>query len=289
MVSSVLAQLKRRLAERLVGAGIESGEARREMELIVEHVCGWRSAQQILRAGEPIEVLQLRAIEAIVEQRCKRVPLQYCFEYGWFFGEKLIVRRGVFIPRTDTETVVVAVEKRLTDLGLDRPTLFEIGTGSGAISVLLLKRNSKLTITACDINPEALAVASANADALGVSNRLELKSGDWRTTCEGKWTGVISNPPYIPRSQAPTLEPEVGVYEPEAALFGGGDDGLDFYREMARHARDHVDTTFGFTTVEVGNGQADAVCGIFLSNKWSKCDVAFDVNGIPRAVTAAAQ
>jgi release factor glutamine methyltransferase len=284
-----LDQARRWLSQRLGSAGVEKEEAACEAQLIVEHVVGHDRSQQILHAQEQISNQQEAEMEAILRKREARVPLQYCLGYGWFMGMKLAVRPGVFIPRTDTETVVVVAHQLLLDLKLDKAVVAEIGIGSGAISIAMLRLMPGLHIVACDVSEDALTVAKENAVLQKVSDRLTLLAGDWRQVLPLEADAIVSNPPYIPAHEKDSLEPEVKDNEPSGALFGSGLDGLGFYRELSCEGFRHLRNRRGFVAVEVGDGQAQAVSGILLARDWKNPAIHNDVNGLPRVVSAIAQ
>ncbi len=282
---SSLAQLKKELAGALRAAGIESLESQREAELIFEHVTGLTPAQQVLKANDPIDDEQWRVIRSILRRRAQRVPLQYCLGSADFMGLKLAVCPGVFIPRTDTESLVeVALE--LT-AGLPAPHLAEIGCGSGAITIALLKRLADARLTAIDISPAAVAATRQNALAHKVFERMTLVHGPWISCLPDNLDAIVSNPPYIPRSQAGSLDREVGEHEPPEALFGEDDDGLGFYRKLSTIAPGHLKGG-GFVVLEVGDGQAEQVRSIFRDKGWQRISTHADVNGLLRVVSAVA-
>ncbi len=125
-----------------------------------------------------------------------------------------------------------------------------------------------------------------NAISNGVANRLRIECGDWRSHLPDDIDILISNPPYIARSQAPGLLPEVGVHEPEEALFGSGEDGLGFYRDFASLVPARFRNGTGTIAVEVGDGQSGSVSQIFASQGWVELTVDLDMSRSPRVVTA---
>lgn len=286
-----LRETKKEIVAHLVSFGIENGEARVEADMIIESVSGMSNSKQLVCDDLPMTEKQLDKAERLLAERARRRPIQYCLGEAQFLDLKLKVREGVFIPRTDTETVVEAAlelaQSLARSLPADRPIkVLEIGVGSGAIAVGLLKKNERLRVTGTDINEEALALTAENAALHRVADRLSLKSeGLWWTLSE-RFDLIVSNPPYIPQDQQSTLEPEVVYFEPHEALFGRDPDGLRFYRKLSTTAADLLDSTGGFIVVEVGDGQADPVKAIFAEAGWEKVTSLRDVNGISRVVTA---
>jgi release factor glutamine methyltransferase len=281
---ATLDDVRKSLTERFVAAGIDAEDISRELDLLVQHVTGWSAAEQHLHDGEPLEEDQLMAIEEIAEQREIRVPLQYCLEEAWFMGLKFNVRPGVLIPRADTETLVETALKFLEPI--ENPWVLDVGTGSGAIAISMAKLRPTMRVIALDISDKALRIALENARLHGVSERIQFVKTDWLTQEPSqKFDALISNPPYIPTSLATTLAPEVRMHEPKEALFGLDEDGLGFYRNLSQTAPEHLGSG-GFIAVEIGHGQADAVREIFAHEPWRNLEVHYDLNKIPRVISA---
>jgi len=266
-----------------MAAGIEAGESRREAELIVKHVTGLSLAEQVLRAGEPLDREPLGVIAALSGERVKRVPLQYCLGYAYFCGMKLTVRPGVFIPRVDTEILVEVACRRLSSL--EAPSVADIGAGTGAVAIAILARVPDARLQALDLSEVAVSLCRENALHIGVMDRLTVSLADWRAALAYELDAIVSNPPYIPRSKKPELDPEVALYEPELALFGDDEDGLRFYRELCTLAPAHLKPD-GFIAVEVGDGQTQTVIDIFCEGRWRQVEVHEDLNKLPRVISA---
>ncbi len=140
--------------------------------------------------------------------------------------------------------------------------ILDLGVGSGAILLALLAERPAARGLGVDISEEALAVARENAANLGLAARAALLRGDWTAGLEpASFDLVVSNPPYIPTADIPTLDPEVRQYEPLEAL-DGGPDGLDAYRRLAPEILRALKPG-GHFVVEIGHDQAEAVVGLF--------------------------
>jgi len=172
-----------------------------------------------------------------VEKRAKFMPIQYIVKRQEFMGLDFYIEEGVLIPRGDTEILVEKVIKIYEDeFSPNKVKIMDIGTGSGAIVVSLGKYIKNSILTAIDISPKALTIASMNARFNCVENKITFHLGSLFSPIHGKdeyksYDFIISNPPYIPRGIVETLDPGVKDYEPRLAL-DGGEDGLDFYREI---------------------------------------------------------
>ncbi len=280
-----LGTVKREIVTKLISFGIEESEASAEATIMVEHVLEIRPAQQLLSMRTKPSDQQLAQLDTIIGARARRVPIQYILGEAYFMGLKLKIRSGVFIPRPDTETLVEVTAANLKKLFPDQPiSMLEIGIGSGAISVSLLHLMDNLSVVAVDVSTDALELAAENAKAHKVDSRLVLKrESQWWTVGRG-FNALISNPPYIPRHQAPTLQKEVADYEPDLALYGMDEDGLGYYRQIGQLAIEVLNPECGFVAVEVGDGQAQDVRKIFEQNGFSTVELHNDLCQIPRVV-----
>lgn len=287
---ATIKSIKQNLRKRLEEIGIDQTEARAETDLIIGHVTELTSAQQALQADSPLSLAAVEAIERIMERRILREPIQYCLGHAWFMGLKFSVCPGVFIPRSDTETLVQVVLDLLgTELSCHDGDLriLEIGVGSGAIAVTLLSRLSRARVTAYDVSKRSIEITQENARAHGVSERLSLINDDWLNVSGQSFNVIVSNPPYIPPSKNSELAPEVAHHEPTLALFGTDEDGLGHYRSMAERMRD-VLIKPALIAVEVGDNQSQSVKEIFSRSGWSKPAIHHDLSGLPRVVSARA-
>ncbi len=281
-----LKEIKNKLAARLNQLEIEQAEAQAQADLIIEHVTGWSKTEQFLNVDEHLNDEQLQAIEAIAQARELRKPLQYCLGYAYFCGLKLAVGPGVFIPRTDTETIVTTTVAALKNI--QSPRLCEIGPGSGAISIALLKALPQAEIIAIDLSEKAIAQTKANAIAHGVFGSLKLVHDNWSNALEANCkpnslSAIVSNPPYVERQAV--LTPEVRNWEPELALFGESDDELAFYKQISTAANKYL-AADGILVLEFGDGQKPAVETILRDAGWNKIETKSDINGLARVVLA---
>jgi release factor-specific protein-(glutamine-N5) methyltransferase/tRNA threonylcarbamoyl adenosine modification protein (Sua5/YciO/YrdC/YwlC family) len=205
----------------------------------------------------------------------------------------LDVGPGVLIPRPETEELVDLALQTLRlrpawgqpeQAGTGAPTIVDVGTGSGAIA-LSLAQEAGVRVLAVDASREALAVAAANAEALGLSDLLELREGDLLAgVADGSLDLVVSNPPYVRAGDIPGLEPDVRLFEPVAAL-DGGPDGLDVYRRLVPEAARAL-RPGGALLLEVGEDQAADVGGLALDAGFALVAVHKDMSRKERMVEA---
>lgn len=261
----------------LARAGIEG--ARGEARLLLSHATGWPRERLIgyPEAMVPDVVPFLRA----VERRAGREPMSHILGRREFWGRDFRVGPQVLDPRADTETLI---EAALTwAKGRAGPLrVLDFGTGSGAILLTLLAELPGSTGLGVDLSAEALAMAAANAEALGLAGRVRFLQGSWGDGIEEPFDLIVSNPPYIRSEDIAGLEPEVARHEPHLALDGGAD-GLAAYRSLMPHAA-RLKAAEGRIALELGIGQADAVAEIARQAGLLPMGTARDLAGIDRVL-----
>lgn len=231
-----------------------------------------------LNFDKPLSDQELATFRTMVARRAKREPLQYILGTQEFMGLEFQVTPAVLIPRHDTEVLVTEAIQRAQAL----PSILDIGAGSGCVAVALAQALSGTEISSVDISPEALEVARGNAERNGVA--VHFFQGSLFEPFAGRRFGmVVSNPPYIPKHDLDTLQPEVRGFEPVNALDGGAD-GLDFYRSIVAQAPEHL-LERGWLLFEVGAGQAPDVLALLEQGGFSAGTfTAQDPAGIERVV-----
>ena len=204
-------------------------------------------------------------------------PLAYLVGEREFHGLTLRVNPDVLVPRPDTETLVDWALDLLPTLGLDRPRVLDLGTGSGAIALAVAHRSPGASVTATDLSPAALAVAQANATRLGLD--LAWAEGAWWQALapDAQFDLVLSNPPYIAGDDPhlPALR-----HEPLLALTPGGD-GLGALREIIHGAPTHL-AAGGWLLLEHGWDQQPAVSAELQRAGFRQLGTRCDIEGRPR-------
>ena len=207
-------------------------------------------------------------------------PVQYAVGGCEFMSLWFEVNSHTLIPRSDTEILVETIIERYRNF--ENVNIFEIGTGSGCISVSLAYYLPKARVIAVDISKGALDVARKNGESMGVMGRTEFLECDIMAgfpEFEYLPDVVVSNPPYIPKSDIEMLEKKVKDFEPMTALDGGAD-GLDFYRRIAGTVPIAPN---GMLAFEVGIGQAGQVAQI-MGERFCNIEIIKDLSGIDRVV-----
>jgi release factor glutamine methyltransferase len=271
---SVLAAATRRLAE----AGVPSPEY--DAAELLAHVLGTSRAQ--LFAVETVAPAQLVELDALVDRRAGREPLQHLTGVAHFRHVALAVGPGVFVPRPETELLAGwAIEEAST---LDRPVVLDLGTGSGAIAATVADEVPTARVHALELDERAHQWAERNLAGTGV----DLRQGDLAAAFDdlaGQVDVIASHPPYIPLDAWESVAPEARDHDPEMALWSGGD-GLDAIRALEARAavllRDG-----GVIGVEHADVQGESAPAVFAdSGRWAEVKDHRDLADRPRFLTA---
>ncbi len=255
-------------------AGIEN--PRREARLLVAHALGL-TRESLLRA--PYEEADWLAVAAVVQRRTAREPMAYILGCREFWSLDFAVSPATLIPRPETETLIEAAITARPDRRSVRRVL-DLGTGTGCLLLAALTEFPQASGVGTDRSAEAVALARANADALGLSDRAAFACGDWAEAICGRFDLVLCNPPYIASGEMAALAPEIRLHEPQAAL-EAGPDGLGSYRRVIA-GLPRLLSDGGLAVLELGAGQAQAVAAIAQREKFVM-GLRPDLAGIPRA------
>ena len=273
-------ELLRWTTDHFTAKGIET--PRLDAECLLAHALDLRRLDLYLRYEQPVMADERsRYRELVVKRVSERVPVSLLVGEKEFWSLPFKVSSEVLTPRPDTETLVEAALARLPAEGLGHRVL-DVGTGSGAIALSLARERPKASITATDISPSALQIARLNADELQVGETVRFLEGSLFEPVRGeRFELIVSNPPYLARSVAGSLAPEL-AHEPELALFGG-EDGYAVLRPFAAGVKEMLEPG-GWTAVEVDPGQADAVGGWLTEAGLTEVETLRDLGGRPRVV-----
>ena len=214
---------------------------------------------------------------AAAKKRTEGYPLQYIIGNWEFFGRKFFVGEGVLIPRPETELLCEAVLKYYSRSM--PPKIVDLCSGSGCIAITLAKELSGAEVTAVELYDGAFGFLEKNNALHG--NAVRALKRDALEPFE-KFDCIVSNPPYITGEEMKELQTEV-TFEPETALFGG-DDGLDFYRAIAKNWFEHLNEG-GMIAFEIGDTQGKEVADILTENGYKDAAVRKDYEGRDRVVT----
>ena len=245
------------------------------------------TAEMILSRRDEIVPREIRwAVNAAIDRLLQEEPLAYVLGEWEFYGLPLYVTPDVLIPRDDTCAVVELAIKNALFLERD-PRVLDLCCGSGCIGLAVASRVVDARVTLADLSQEALAIAKKNLQRNKFGGRITCVKTDAMSEPPaflGKFDMIISNPPYITGEEMKQLPGSVVNFEPHMALYGG-EDGLDFYRSIAKNYASALKPG-GFLAFEFGMGQGDAVCAILAENGYTVLERTRDYNDRERAVIA---
>lgn len=271
-------------------------DARRDAETLLLHTLQITHAQLLANPVRQLTPREQALYQESISRRLRHEPIQYITGRQEFYGLALCVTPAVLIPRPETELLVEAILSHFKPRADAPLRIADVGTGSGAIAIALAVHLPHAEITAIDISPEALKIAEENAMAHNLARRIRFLQADLLALPISRlpqsksvqsqpfehFDAIVSNPPYVPSTEAPELHPQVRDYEPALALFAGPA-GLDIYRRLIPLARAALQPD-GLLALEIGYNQRDAIAAL-LAN-WRNVTFLDDLQRIPRAVLA---
>jgi len=228
-----------------------------------------------------VSVESKKAFEKLLRRRIKGEPLAYVTGRREFYSRSFIVTPDVLIPRPETETLTELAIK--TARRMKKPRILDLGTGSGCIAVTVFVEVGNCEVFASDISAAALEIAEKNALANNARIRC-INSNLLGCFAESSFDIIISNPPYVSKTEYSELSEEIKFHEPSTALLGGKD-GLEYMRKIAAEAG-RILHKGGFLLLETGVGQAQNVKEIVCENGFSDVHFETDYNGVKRVVKA---
>ena len=260
----------------------------REARWIVERASGWEGGELWRHVADLAPARAVAFVEGMIERRRTGGPLQYVLGRWSFRGLELLIDRRVLIPRPETEVVAGAAIVAARAMGGGRPTVVDLGTGSGAIGLAVASEVPGARVWATDRFPEALAVARANVAGSGsaTGTRVRLLEGDWWDALPGELRGavdvVVSNPPYVARGE--DLPPEVEEWEPTQAL-RAGPTGREALEVIVGGAPEWLARP-GVLVVELAPDQAEPMAAFARRAGFAAVQVVDDLAGRPRVLVA---
>lgn len=284
-VPLALSTVVRRAAERLAAAGI--ADAHVDAELLAAHVLG--AGRGVVQAaairGDAIDAADARRLDELAERRATRVPLQHLTGTAPFRHLELRVGPGVFVPRPETEMVAQLAIDALAAAASSEPIAVDLGTGSGAIALAMATEVPHAQVFAAENSVEAFVWTKENFALVGAPNaRLAFIDLDRAfPELDGRVSVVASNPPYVPDEAIPR-DPEVRLFDPPAALYGGAD-GLDVIRVLSRVGL-RLAHPGGTIVIEHGEWQGPAVRELLTADGWRAASTHPDLTMRDRATTA---
>ncbi|SIQ64114.1 [protein release factor]-glutamine N5-methyltransferase [Rhizobium sp. RU35A] len=277
-LSAVLALCRARLAE----AGL--ADAATDARVLVAGLLDLSPTELLLRGDRVVDAADRVRIEAALARRIAREPVHRILGARDFYGVRLTLSPETLEPRPDTEILVEAMllpaRQLIARKGSAR--LLDLGTGTGAIALALLKEIPELQAVGVDLSSGALETARRNADLNDVAERFSTVESRWFDRLVGRFDIIVSNPPYITRDVIAELDPDVRRYDPMLAL-DGGPDGLDAYRAIAGGIDNFLEED-GWIGLEIGFDQKQTVTALFSDAGYTLTDAFRDYGGQDRVL-----
>lgn len=257
--------------------GIE--EARLNIEHLLAHVLKLRRMEMYLQFDRPLSDAELEPLRDLVKRRAAREPLQHLLGTVEFLGREFLCDGRALIPRPETEHLCEMLVTRFQAAPPRR--VIDVGTGSGIIALSLAGAWPDAAVEAVDLSEAALALATENAQRLGLTERVRIQRSDLLSNTEGEFDLIVANLPYIASAEIPELAEEVRR-DPHSAL-DGGEAGLDLVNRLIVDAPRQLR---GLLALEIGHTQSEAVCALLKANNYQDIEAASDYQGRNRFVLA---
>lgn len=282
-------EVLKRTRERLAGNPERAGSAASDARELVSRLLGVGLEELAWPRLPALTDDQAWILDQWIERRLKGEPVQYITGRAAFRSLDLHVDPRVLIPRPETEVLVECVLEHLRASAARRPEprVLDLGTGSGAIALAIAAEFPAARMLATDASADAVALARANAERLGLTARVRFAEGDWfgAPGAEERFDVVVSNPPYIAESERASLPEDVREFEPFAALFAG-EDGTEALREIVDEAPRHL-IAGGLLALELAESRAHEVLSwLEGAPEWEGAELRSDLAGQPRVLLA---
>jgi release factor glutamine methyltransferase len=267
----------------LEAAGITT--ARLDAEVLLSFCLGCDRLEFYKNPNMTLSEAQLATFRNLLARRLQWEPVAYITSRKEFWSFALEVNSSVLIPRPDTEIIVEEALDIYRNFYSPQVRILDIGTGSGAIALVLASEIEGVKIVATDISAAALTLAQKNATALGLEERIDFRQGNLFEPVDGFFEIIVSNPPYIAAKDYEELPASVKAFEPREALLAGVS-GLEFYEKLISPAAAYLKKN-GWLLLEIGAKQETGVRGILeASGFYESIEMRRDYAGLPRVIKA---
>lgn len=265
----------------------DSREAANIADMVIEHVTGQAKIERIVYKDLPVSEEQKSLLDKIEDELLRSRPVQYVLEKAWFIDMRLTVNESVLIPRPETEELVQWIIDDIKSSGNKEVSLIDIGTGSGCIPIAVRKKIPEVAVSGIDVSDGALQVAKLNSiDQNVLVDFLHLdflQNREWRQL--GRYNIIVSNPPYIKKSEEAAMRNNVLEYEPHLALFVPDEDALIFYKAILEFSKAHLKPK-GRIYVEINDTLGEQVSNLFTEQGFYNVTLKKDMQGKDRMVRA---
>ncbi len=261
----------------------EKREAGKISDMIIENLTGLSKTERLIHKEKELTKQQHQQLQDFTQQLLRHKPVQYVLHEAWFFGLKFYVDQNVLIPRPETEELVELILKQPD---LNHPKILDVGCGSGCIAITLKKKLPAATIFGLDISAEALNISKKNASLNQVS--IEFIKADILNLNKDivfpDFDIIVSNPPYIRKSEASLMNLNVLNFEPHQALFVPDNNPLIFYKAIAAFSLKHLKKD-GKLFFEINESLSNEIVSLLQSKGFSDIESKKDLYGKERIVS----
>ncbi len=279
-----LKELHNQIREKLVPASSKGNDPSAVTAWLLEHYLSVRRTDLLLNNSVEVSPIKQQRIDQAIIRLLNHEPIQYVLGEAYFYGRKFSVSPEVLIPRRETEELVAMVQQENPRAGLK---VLDIGTGSGCIAVTLAKEMNRPRVHALEIS--AAAVQTAQKNAATHQSEVAFITGDLfheSLLVPAPFDIVVSNPPYVRRSEALAMEARVLAYEPKRALFVSDERPLRYFEQIAHRCRNGWLQPGGKVYWEINEALGKETVTLIEDRGFEKVVLRKDMQGKDRFVSA---
>ena len=254
--------------------------------ILLSHITGYSKVDIIVNKNTIFSDVQRAMLNSFINKLKTHTPIQYILGETEFYGFPFLVSDAVLIPRPETEELIEWITESYDKN--DEGNILDIGTGSGCIAITLASIFQKSKVTAFDISGDALKIANQNTELNKVKVKFEIVdilNAEFYTGHDSKWDLIVSNPPYVPKSEQSEIQPNVLDHEPHIALFVPDADPLVFYRKIMEFALKHFKVG-GYLFFETHRDWAKDIVKVLEDNSFTSVQLRKDLSGNDRMIKA---
>ncbi len=265
----------------------ESSTPSLDARLLLAHALNYSQEKLLINYDKELEQdIETRFFE-FVARREDQEPIAYILGRQEFYGLEFAVNKHVLIPRPETELIIDILKEDSTRKGQnDNIDILELGIGSGAVSVCLAKEILLANITAAEVSDQAIEIAQSNISRHKVENQVKILKSDWYSALDKgeKYDYIVSNPPYICRSEIYQMSKETIDFEPDLALYADNE-GLSSYQAIIQNAKNFLKND-GKLVFEIGYSQKNMILDLLKCAGFENTSVKQDLSGLDRIIVA---
>ena len=245
-------------------------------EHLLAHALGRKRIELYLEFERALTEMELSPLRDLVRRRGQGEPLQHLLGTVEFCGRIFLCDKRALVPRPETEELVELLKSKIQN---PKSRILDVGTGSGVIALALAWHFPEADVAAIDISDDALSLAHENAERLGLSGRVNFRSGNLFTNLSGAFDLIVANLPYVASGDAPNLAREV-LHDPAIAVFAG-ESGDELIRKLIDAARKYL-RPGAMLALEIGNNQAETLIAYLTEKNYHDIEAKKDYAGVTR-------